>query len=48
MKITRDMYGNYKECLQCGHMVDIPQEPKARKQWAEPARRGRKKSTAAA
>ncbi len=20
---NRDMYGEYRECLQCGHMVDI-------------------------
>ncbi len=21
---NRDMYGEYKECLQCGYMIDIP------------------------
>ena len=24
MYSNKDMYGEYKECLQCGHMVDIP------------------------
>ena len=28
MHINRDMFGKYKECLQCGYMVDIEQ-PKA-------------------
>ena len=23
MHSTRDMYGSYRECLQCGHMTDI-------------------------
>ena len=23
MHMNRDIYGTYKECLQCGHMVDI-------------------------
>ncbi len=23
MHINRDMYGEYKECLQCGQMIDI-------------------------
>jgi|TARA_Y100000310_G_scaffold343367_1_gene450644 hypothetical protein len=26
MHINRDMYGSYRECLQCGYMVDI-EEP---------------------
>ena len=26
MHANRDMYGSYKECLQCGHMQDI-QDP---------------------
>ena len=25
MHSNRDMYGAYKECLQCGHMVDLKQ-----------------------
>ena len=25
MHMNRDLYGTYKECLQCGHMVDIVQ-----------------------
>ena len=24
MHITNDMYGKYKECLMCGHMIDLP------------------------
>ena len=23
VSVNRDMYGEYRECLQCGHMVDI-------------------------
>ena len=23
MHMNRDIYGEYKECLMCGHMVDI-------------------------
>ena len=23
MHDNRDLYGNYRECLQCGHMVDL-------------------------
>ena len=23
MHVNRDMYGTYKECLQCGNMIDI-------------------------
>ncbi len=23
LKTNRDMYGEYKECLQCGYMLDI-------------------------
>ena len=23
MHTNRDMYGSYKECLQCGHMQDV-------------------------
>ena len=26
MKITEDMYGKYKECLQCGNMLDIEEQ----------------------
>ena len=24
MHTNRDLYGSYKECLQCGHMIDMP------------------------
>ena len=24
MQINRDIYGDYKECLHCGNMVDLP------------------------
>ena len=23
MNTNRDLYGNYKECLQCGHIVEL-------------------------
>ena len=26
MNSNRDMYGEYRMCLQCGHIVDIPKE----------------------
>ena len=28
MHLNRDIYGSYKECLQCGYMLDI-QKPNA-------------------
>lgn len=27
MAANRDMHGSYRECLQCGYMVDTPAEP---------------------
>ncbi|MBF8267805.1 MAG: hypothetical protein HW388_1313 [Dehalococcoidia bacterium] len=27
LKINRDLYGEYKECLQCGYMEDVDKEP---------------------
>lgn len=29
MHTNRDMYGEYKECLQCGYMVDIQKQEDA-------------------
>ena len=26
---NRDIYGHYKVCLQCGHMVDVPKPDRA-------------------
>ena len=26
LHVTSDMYGSYKQCLQCGHMIDLDQE----------------------
>ena len=28
----RDFYGQYKQCIQCGHMEDIATAPRARRQ----------------
>lgn len=28
LHINQDMYGQYKECLQCGYMVDVNREHK--------------------
>ena len=28
----RDFYGQYKQCIQCGHMEDIAPAPRARRQ----------------
>lgn len=51
MKTTRDMYGDYKECLQCGHILDIQQESSKRRNWLQSPKRkstkSRKKSEAA-
>ena len=30
--IDRDFYGQYKQCIQCGHMEDIAPAPRARRQ----------------
>ena len=24
MNLSRDLYGEYKQCLQCGHILDLP------------------------
>lgn len=24
---TSDMYGRYVQCIQCGHVIDLPSEP---------------------
>ena len=37
--IDRDFYGQYKQCIQCGHMEDIAPAPRARRQV--PVRRSR-------
>lgn len=47
MKTTQDMYGNYKECLQCGFMQDIPSEVKKRTDWMDSGKKPRKKTEAA-
>lgn len=31
MVSDRDMYGAYRQCLQCGYMMDLPMEAPARK-----------------
>ena len=28
--VDRDFYGQYKQCIQCGHMEDIATAPRAR------------------
>ena len=38
LKLTRDMYGDYRECLQCGYTKDILPEPKKNFDWAKDAR----------
>ena len=27
MNSNRDIYGEYRICMQCGNMIDIPKEP---------------------
>ena len=47
MHMNRDMYGEYIECLQCGHMQDIQKELKKQRDWAaEKPKRGRKPKAA--
>ena len=31
---NQDIYGEYKECLQCGYMLDIPREDQKRAEIA--------------
>lgn len=46
MHKTRDMYGKYKECLMCGHMIDLPGNiPEFN---LEKVKRGRKRKAQAA
>ncbi len=35
LKQNRDMYGEYKECLQCGYTRDIQPKPKREFDWAK-------------
>ena len=42
MHINRDIYGEYKECLSCGMMVDI-ERPHTRRAVLAAASAGRKK-----
>lgn len=41
MHANSDMYGEYRECLNCGHMIDIPRD--ARKWWISEAKPGRRR-----
>ncbi len=44
IKVNKDIYGTYKECLQCGYMLDVA-ESELKVKFAgeqEVARRGRK------
>ncbi len=34
VKLNRDMYGTYKECLQCGRILDIQTELKEPNNWS--------------
>ena len=47
MHIKQDMYGEYKECLQCGYMLDIPKKLPKRYSWAELKPKARRKGKAA-
>ena len=49
MKQTRDMYGKYNECLQCGYTKDILPEPNKTFDWAKTrGKPGRRRKTKAA
>ena len=39
--IDRDFYGQYKQCIQCGHMEDIAPAPRSRRRDAARSNRGR-------
>lgn len=45
MHINRDMYGAYRECLQCGYMVDV-ETPGSLTKLAELAPARKKKAAA--
>ena len=47
VQINQDVYGEYKECLQCGYMLDTLYRPKRRDTW-QPAKAkpGRKREAA--
>ena len=46
LKLTRDMYGDYRECLQCGYTKDILPEPKKNFDWAKTrGKPGRRRKT---
>ena len=53
MHVRGDMYGNYRECLQCGFMADLEEEsryknrPVPAKATQKAARKPGKKRTAA-
>lgn len=48
MKQTRDMYGKYNECLQCGYTKDILPEPNKTFDWAKTrGKPGRRRKAAA-
>ncbi len=45
--LNNDMYGDYRQCLQCGHTVDIPKKVKRRFNWAKSREKpGRKRKAA--
>lgn len=49
MKQTRDMYGKYNECIQCGYTKDILPEPNKTFDWAKTrGKPGRRRKTKAA
>ena len=43
----KDMYGGYKECLQCGYMLDITERTNKFPNWLKSEGRPGRKKTAA-
>ena len=47
MHRTEDMYGEYRECLQCGHVEDIQRKPSTRESRLPTGRKSRRSVEAA-
>lgn len=51
MHVSQDIYGNYRECLQCGYIVEIKDTRRTERSWIlavakSKPRRGRRRKAA--